>query len=82
MDFALLESGTAARASHKITAYCPWPDSTRYAVYVKRRWFWVIPYWAWLEGDFMSVEMAEAWLMTNWKLPRFYHITRRKGPAE
>lgn len=79
MDFAL-ETGTAGHASHKIDLtkvrglYGP-----RFGVFEKRRFLWVIPYWHRLDW-FQTKDAAEEWLKANWKLPAYFHVTR-KTPA-
>lgn len=80
MDFAL-ENGSAARASHRIVAKrIGWlVPYTRFQVQERRTFLWVIPYWKTLE-DLHDLDAAEAWLFRNWKLPAYFHVTR-KTPA-
>lgn len=80
MDFAL-ETGTAAQASHRIILkrhgwLIPY---TRFHVQERRKFLWLIPHWADLD-DFCSRSSAEDWLLANWKVPAYFHITR-KTPA-
>lgn len=77
MDFAL-ETGTAASASHKIDLFNKY-GSSYFGVYEKRKFLGVIPYWHLLDYFFRRAA-AEEWLRDNWKLPAYYHITR-KVPA-
>ena len=80
MDFAL-ETGSAAMASHRIISKrIGWIlPITQFLVQERRKLLWLIPYWGTLEEKY-SLNEAEAWLFANWKIPAYFHITR-KAPA-
>lgn len=80
MDFAL-ESGSAAQASHRIVLkrvgwFLPF---TQFHVQERVKVLGFIPMWVTLEETY-SLAAAQEWLEDNWKVPRYFHVTR-KDPA-